>query len=76
MACVMGTRMVSSAVVFLPGTVVGFTEGKLTARSSPRHGWRDVVTGASCMARAFAWRRYFDKAIGAIERAEGTGAPQ
>jgi hypothetical protein len=75
-ACVLGTRMVNCAVVFLPGTVVGFTEGKLTARTSSRHGWRDVVTAASCMVRAFAWRRYYDEAIRAIERAESLGGPQ
>jgi hypothetical protein len=76
MACVLGSRMVSTAVVFLPGTVVGFTEGKLTVRASPRHGWRDVVTAAFCTTRALAWRRYYDKAIRAIERAESMGALQ
>ncbi|MGO9298419.1 MAG: hypothetical protein ACLP52_31855 [Streptosporangiaceae bacterium] len=71
LACVLGTRMVDRAVVFLPGTVVGFAEGKLTARSEPRHSWRDLMTGAACIAKSFAWRRYYDKTIRAIDRAQG-----
>jgi hypothetical protein len=35
--------------------------GRLTTRAEPPHGRRDFVTGASCFARAFAWRRHCDR---------------
>jgi hypothetical protein len=70
MACVLATQMVSSAVTFLPGTVVGYIDGKLTARAETQRSWRDLLTGAACMARAFAWQRHFDKTIRAIDRAQ------
>ena len=70
MACVLATQMVSSAVAFLPGTVIGFKAGRLATRAEPPRGWRDFVTGASCMARAFAWRRHFDRTIRAIDRTQ------
>lgn len=70
MACVLATQMVSSAVTFLPGTVIGYTEGKLTARAETPRSWRDLMTGAASMARAIAWQRHFDKTIRAIDRAQ------
>jgi hypothetical protein len=74
MACVLGTALVTNAVMFLPGTVVDFADGKPAARAAPRRDWRDwrdVATGASSVARSFAWRRHFDKTIRAIDRARG-----
>jgi hypothetical protein len=66
LACHLGTVTLNRAVTFLPGTVVGFADGKLTARREPRASWRDLVTAASCFARSFAWRRHYHKAVRAI----------
>jgi hypothetical protein len=63
MACGLGMQMLNAAVTHLPGTVMGFTAGKLTDRAVPRAGWRNVATTASAMARSFAWRRYYQKTI-------------
>jgi len=68
MACYMGTEMVNRAVTWSPGTVLGFTGGKLAERAVPRRNWRNIVATASAMARAFAWRRHYDKAIQAAGR--------
>jgi hypothetical protein len=70
LACVLGMRMVDRAVLLLPGTVVGFAGGRLTTRTEPQHGWRDFVTGASCFAGAFAWRRHYGKTIRTIDRTQ------
>jgi hypothetical protein len=67
-ACYMGTKMVSTAVQFVPGTIVGFTGHKLRARAEPRLAWRNTVIMVSCMAEAFTWRRYYDRTIRAIAR--------
>jgi hypothetical protein len=69
MACVLGTQMVSAAVMHAPGTVVGFTAGRLADRAVPRRDWRNVAATASAMARSFAWRRHYDKVIQAADRA-------
>jgi len=68
MACVLGTLMVRRAVAFLPGTVVGFAEGRLAARAEPQRSWRYLVTGGSYIARAIAWQRHFGKTLRAIDR--------
>jgi hypothetical protein len=70
-ACYKGTQMVSGAVTFLPGTVVGFKAGKLTVRREPPLGLRGAALTASCVVRAFAWRRHYDKTINEIDRAHG-----
>lgn len=70
MACFLATQMVSAAVMRRPGTVVDFTDGKLAERAVPVRAWRDFVTTAAAMARAFAWRRYYDKTIEAAASAE------
>ena len=70
MACYVGTGMVNAAVTRAPGTVLGFTAGKLTERAVPRRNWRNAVATASAMARSFAWRRHYDKTIQAADRAE------
>jgi hypothetical protein len=70
MACVLGTQIVRSAVAFRPGTVVGFTDGRLAARAKPQRSWRDLVTGGSCMARSIAWQLQFGNTIRALARAQ------
>lgn len=63
MACYVGTEMVNAAVTRAPGTVLGFTGGKLAERAVPRWDWRNVVAITSAMARSFAWRRHYHKVI-------------
>jgi hypothetical protein len=70
LACYLGTVTLKRAVAFLPGTALGFADGKLTARREPPGSWRDLVTAASCMARSFAWRRHYDKTMRAIDQAQ------
>lgn len=70
MACVLGMQIVRSAVAFRPGTVVGFTDGRLAARAEPRRSWRDLVTVGSYMARSIAWQLQFGKTIRALARAQ------
>lgn len=70
LACVLATRSLDRAVTFLPGTVLSFAAGKLSARREADSTWRDLVTGASCMARSFAWRCHFDRTIRALHQAQ------
>jgi hypothetical protein len=70
MACYLATVTLNTAVTFLPGTVLGFADGKLTSRRRARGSWRSLVTGVSCMARSFAWCRHYDKTIRAIDEAQ------
>jgi hypothetical protein len=67
MACFLATQMVSAAVMRSPGTIVGFTAGNLAERAVPRLGWANATATAAAMARSFAWRRYYDKAIQAAD---------
>jgi hypothetical protein len=68
MACFLGTQMLNAAVTRAPGTVIGFTAGKLAERAVPPASWTNFFATASAMGRAYAWRRYYDKAIEAAGR--------
>jgi hypothetical protein len=70
MACYLGTQMVNAAVLHAPGTVIGFTAGRLAERAVPPPNLRNFTAIAAATARSFAWRRHYDKTIKGTDRAQ------
>ncbi len=62
-ACFLAGQIVSRAVGFPAGTVVGFRDGKMAARAESPDGWREFITEMSCMAQAVAWSRHYGKEL-------------
>jgi hypothetical protein len=63
----LASGMLDQAAMLLPGTVVGFDDGKMTVRSRPRPTWRNVAVTVAHLLRFPQRHRYYDQQIKALD---------